>query len=206
MKRKLIAVGFVLFIILICFIFFRYIFIYNKGNKLYERFDYEGAIEQYQDALDAHPPHFIFKKECSVRVNLALAMIYNMGPDYAAPENVENSINTLMEARDILLEDDCATNEGDGHSEPAQQLKEEIDDLIEQLQQSQEPQDPNEPDDNSDDGGSGSTPPVDPEVEQQIQEELQEIQNLSHDEREEYEQLQESLDSDVNYDFDLKIW
>ena len=132
MKRKIIAAVFVLFILLCCFLFFRYIFIYNKGNKLYERFDYPGAIEAYQDALNANPPHF---KECSVRVNLALAMIYNMGEDFAAPENIENSINTLLEARDILLEDGCASDDGDGHSKPAQQLKEEIDKLLEQLQE-----------------------------------------------------------------------
>ena len=203
MKRKLFAVGFILFIFLCCLVFLRYIFIYNKGNKLYERMDYAGAIEQYQNALDAHPPHF---KECSIRINLALAMIYNMGPEFAAPENVESSIQTLMEARDILLEDDCATNEGDGHSEPAQQLKEEIDALIEQLQQQQNSDNSDDSDDNSDGGGSSSEPSVDPEVEQAIQEELQEIQNTAQGEREEYIQQQNDFSSEINFDYDMKIW
>lgn len=201
MKRKIFAAAFVLLIVLCCFLFFRYIFIYNTGNNRYERMDYAGAIESYEQALAAHPPHF---KECSVRVNLALAMIYNMGEAWAAPENVENSIQTLMAAREILLEDECATEEGDGHSEPAQQLKEEIDKLLEQLQQQQNPN----PDDseNNTDGGTGSEPPIDEETEQQIQEELQNIQTGSYNERQEYLEIEEEMDADVNYDPDAKIW
>lgn len=204
MKRKLIAAAFIVLIVLCCFLFFRYIFIFNKGNKLYERMDYVGAIEQYEAALAANPPHF---KECSIRVNLALAMIYNMGEDFAAPENIENSINTLMEARDILLEDGCATEEGDGHSEPAQQLKEEIDKLLEQLQQQQQnSSSPDQSEDENDGGAAGSEPPIDEGVEQEIQNELQDIQNDSYDERQESQQMEEDFDSDVNYDFDAKIW
>ena len=204
MKRKIIAVVFMLFIILCCFLFFRYIFIYNKGNQLYERFDYPGAIEQYQNALEAHPPHF---KECSVRVNLALAMIYNMGEDFAAPENIESSIETLMEARDILLEDGCASDEGVGHSEPAQKLKEEIDKLLEQLQQQQESQSggsENENDGSQDQQDGQSS--VNEEIEQQIQQELQDIQTGSYEERQEYQQLEDDLNSDMNFDYEIDIW
>ena len=200
MKRKIIAAVFVLFILLCCFLFFRYIFIYNKGNKLYERFDYPGAIEAYQDALNANPPHF---KECSVRVNLALAMIYNMGEDFAAPENIENSINTLLEARDILLEDGCASDDGDGHSKPAQQLKEEIDKLLEQLQEQQGGSDESE-ENNS--GAQGEEPPIDEETEQQIQDELQNSQNTANEEREEAQQWQEELEAEMNFDYDINIW
>lgn len=200
MKRKIIAAVFVLFILLCCFLFFRYIFIYNKGNKLYERFDYPGAIEAYQDALNANPPHF---KECSVRVNLALAMIYNMGEDFAAPENIENSINTLLEARDILLEDGCASDDGDGHSKPAQQLKEEIDKLLEQLQEQQGGS--NESEENNS-GAQGEEPPIDEETEQQIQDELQNIQNTANEEREEAQQWQEELEAEMNFDYDINIW
>lgn len=200
MKRKLFAAALVLLITLCCFLFFRYIFLYNKGNKLYERYDYVGAIEQYQKALAANPPHF---KECSVRVNLALAMIYNMGEDFAEPENVESSIETLLAARDILLEDDCATEAGDGHSEPAQQLKEEIDKLLEQLQ---EPPSGPEQSENENESGGGGQPPIDEETEQGIQEELQGIQNNSYEERQEYIQMGEDIDASINFDFNDKIW
>ncbi len=206
MKRKIIAAAFIVLIVLCCFLFFRYIFIFNKGNRLYERMDYVGAIEQYENALAANPPHF---KECSIRVNLALSMIYNMGEDFAAPENIENSINTLMEARDILLEDGCATEEGDGHSEPAQQLKEEIDKLLEQLQQQQEQQNSSNSDqseEESNGGSAGNEPPIDESAEQEIQNELQNIQNDSYDERQESQQMEEDWESDVNYDFGAEIW
>jgi len=205
MKRKLFAAAFILVIALCCFLFFRYIFYYNKGNNLYERFDYAGAIEAYESALNAHPPHFLSHKECSVRVNLALAMIYNMGPDFADPLNIDSSIETLMAARDILLEDGCATEEGDGHSEPAQQLKEEIDKLLEQLQQQQQEPQPNDGEDETD-GGSGGEPPIDEETQQQIQDQLQDIQTQAIEERQEILQSDEDLDSDVNYGWDEKIW
>lgn len=205
MKRKLFAAAFILVIALCCFLFFRYIFYYNKGNNLYERFDYAGAIEAYESALNAHPPHFLSHKECSVRVNLALAMIYNMGPDFADPLNIDSSIETLMAARDILLEDGCATDEGDGHSEPAQQLKEEIDKLLEQLQQQQQEPQPNDGEDETD-GGSGGEPPIDEETQQQIQDQLQDIQTQAIEERQEILQSDEDLDSDVNYGWDEKIW
>lgn len=197
--RKIIAAAFILLVVLCCFLFFRYIYLYNQGNNRYERMDYTGAIESYQQALNANPPHF---KECSVRVNLALAMIYNMGEDWAAPENIENSINTLMEARDILLEDDCATDEGNGHSEPAQQLKDEIDKLLEQLQQQQNPDNS----ENESDGGAGAPPPIDEETEQNIKEEMQNIQNDSYNERQEIQQMQEDWESDINFDYDMQIW
>ncbi|MBE5886465.1 MAG: hypothetical protein E7284_08710 [Lachnospiraceae bacterium] len=201
MKRKILAAIFIVLITIFGFLFLRYIFYYNKGNRLYERFDYVGAIEQYENALDAFPPHF---KECSIRVNLALAMIYNMGPDFAAPENVENSIATLMEARDILLEDGCATEEGDGHSEPAQQLKEEIDKLLEQLQQQQQSSTPSNPDDED----TSEEPPANPipeEEEEDIKEELQENQADAYEERQEGLQFGDEYDSDINFG-DYGIW
>ncbi len=199
--RKIIAAAFILLVVLCCFLFFRYIYFYNQGNDRYERLDYAGAIESYEHALSANPPHF---KECSVRVNLALSMIYNMGPDWAAPENVDSSIQTLMEARDILLEDGCATDDGDGHSEPAQQLKEEIDKLLEQLQQQQQ----SKPDDSETetDGGQGGEPPIDEEVEQGIKEEMQNIQNDAFNERQEEQQMMEDFDADMNFDYNMKIW
>ena len=201
MKRKILAAIFIVLITIFGFLFLRYIFYYNKGNRLYERFDYVGAIEQYENARDAFPPHF---KECSIRVNLALAMIYNMGPDFAAPENVENSIATLMEARDILLEDGCATEEGDGHSEPAQQLKEEIDKLLEQLQQQQQSSTPSNPDDED----TSEEPPANPipeEEEEDIKEELQENQADAYEERQEGLQFGDEYDSDINFG-DYGIW
>lgn len=206
MKRKIFAGIFILIMILCGFLFFRYIFLYNKGNNLYERLDYAGAIEYYEDALAAHPPHFLSTKECNVRINLALAMIYNLGPNFAEPENIENSINTLLAAKEILLEDNCASEEGSGHNETAQQLKEEIDKLLEQLQQQQ--QQPQQQPDNQEQQGGGQQQEnqIDQETEQGIQDELQQNQSNAFEERQEGMDFAEEFDQEFNFDFEGEIW
>lgn len=205
MKRKIFAGIFILIIILCGFLFFRYIFLYNKANNLYERMDYAGAIEYYEDALAAHPPHFLSTKECNVRINLALAMIYNLGPDFAEPENVENSINTLLAAKEVLLDDNCAAEEEVGHNETAQQLKEEIDKLLEQLQQQNQPQ--QQPDNQEQEGGGQQQDnQIDEETEQGIQDELQQNQSTAYEERQEGMDFAEEFDSDYNFDFEGEIW
>lgn len=197
MKRKIFAIIFMLILLLWGVIFFRYLFLYNKANRLYQRKDYVAAIEIYEDALHALPPRY---KECSIRINLALAMIYNLGDNYAAPDQVENSINTLLKAREILLEDDCATQEGDGHSETAERLKDEIDRLLEELQPP-EPQDPNNPS-NEDTPETPPASPLNEEEENQLQQQLQEIQNNAYQEREEGIQSANELNMDINFNFD----
>lgn len=82
--------------------------------------------------------HLPEEKECAIRINLALAMIGTMDEDYEAPQHVDTSLEILRRARDILLEKDCATESGDGHSETAEQLKEEIEAWMEQLDQQSE--------------------------------------------------------------------
>lgn len=202
MKRKILAGIFILLILLCTFLFCRYIFYYNSGNNHYERMDYPGAIEVYEKALSANPPH-INRDECSVRINLALSMVFSLGDDFAKPENVQNSIATLLAAKDVLLEHDCATLVGDGHSQTAEQLKREIDELLRQLQEQN--------------GGSSSgeenepqspkpEPSIEPEVEQSIQEELQQTQSSSYQERLEGLQFTEEFDSGSNLEYNNVIW
>lgn len=200
MKRKIIAAIFIVLMVLGGFLFFRYIFYYNSGNRDFERTDYIGAMEEYENALAAHPPHL---KECSIRINLALAMIYNLGEDFAEPENVENSINVLLAAKDVLLEDECATLEGDGHSETAEQLKREIDELIAQLQQQSSPSEPSE--EEEEEGGSSSGM-IDEETEQNIMEELQQTQSSATQERQENIDESEIWQEEANFDFNTSIW
>ncbi|MBE5895833.1 MAG: hypothetical protein E7285_09260 [Lachnospiraceae bacterium] len=128
-----------------------YIAYYNNGNIKYRMMDYEGAMAQYKKALAANPEH---PEECDIRVNYALAMLGTLGEDYADPENIEDSLEVLNEARDILLEEECAMDEEEGHDEEAQTLKDEIDDIIEELEQIMENTTPNEPGG----GGTGETP------------------------------------------------
>ncbi len=200
MKRKIIAAVFILIMVLFGFLLFRYIFLYNRGNREYERMNYTGAIEEYQSALNAFPPH---KKECSIRINLALAMIYNLGPEFAEPENVEHSIEVLLAAKDVLLEDECATLEGDGHSETAEQLKREIDELLQQLQQEPPPEGSSEEEEEENGGSSGN---IDEETEQNIMEELQQTQSTATQERQENIEMMEDWSDEPNLEFNISNW
>ena len=68
-------------------IFEAYIAHYNNGNIHYQSGEYEEAIEDYKQALEANPPHE--DEECDIRVNLALSIIGTLPEDFRAPENVE---------------------------------------------------------------------------------------------------------------------
>jgi len=198
MKKAICAGIYLLLIIICCVLFTRYIHLYNAGNSYYNKGDYDSAISSYEKALYANPPK---DKECSIRINLALAMVYSLGENFAAPENVENSLLTLNAARDVLLEDGCATEAGDGHNKTAEKLKEEIEKLIEQLEQqsssSEENQEESSEENQSDEEDAR---------EQDIKEQLQEIQEKAFEERQESLTLEEEFDSDFNFDLETPIW
>lgn len=136
-----------------------YIYHYNKGNSFYEKEDYVSAISCYEKALNCHMPE---KKECDVRVNLALAKMYttkvkemesfaSMKEDEAQAA-WEEIVTVGEECLDILSAQECAKEEGDGHDREAQKLYDEIKKLLDS-QSSSSPDDNN--DDNNDDGGGG---------------------------------------------------
>ena len=183
--------------LLFCNFFQPYLAHYNMGNIHYQNEQYADAISEYQEALALHPGK---KRECSVRINLALAMIQAMGEDYASAEKREDSIATLKEARNILLEDGCATEDGDGHSEKAEQLKREIDQMIEELEQSEESQ--SDDTDSKDD----SKEQQEETYEKNIEETLQQQQEDAYKERTDALQYYEELDNDMNYELDGRIW
>lgn len=198
MKRTIIAGVYLLFIIICCLVFTRHIFLYNAGNRHYRNADYTGAIESYEKALKASPPK---RQECSIRINLALSMIYNLGDDYDQPDYIDDSIQTLKEARAVLLEEDCATADGDGHNATSEQLKTEIEKLIEKLEQqtqSASGDDADSQDENQSD--------VEDAAEQNIKEQLQQIQDDAYKQRQEGLDFTEELDMDYNFDMDTPIW
>ncbi|MBR1815314.1 MAG: tetratricopeptide repeat protein [Lachnospiraceae bacterium] len=186
-----------------------YVAYYNSGNVYYQKHDYDNAIKEYNRALNAAPPEL---KECSIRINLALAMIGKIPSDYDSPDNIDETIVSLKEARAVLLVDGCATEDGDGHSRTAERLKREIDDLIDELE------DKKDNDDDSDDGNDShqnnnqnpsdatatdAETDAESERENEIEEQLMQMQQDAYEERE--EELQ-SLD-DINiYYYDGDIW
>ncbi len=108
-----------------------YVPAYNLGNVYYQKGEYENAVNKYKEALKYHPPQ---KYDCKIRINEVLALLATFHEDKVTVENYDESIEYLQNAKAILCENGCATEEGDNwHSVNAQQLKEDIDDCIYRL-------------------------------------------------------------------------
>ena len=132
-----------------------YIVHYNNGNLLYMNSLYLEAVEEYKTSLTfSGIPE---DRDCSIRINLALALLGSLGDDYEEPENIAHAIEVLNEARDVLLENGCASDDGEGHSKKAQELKEYIDELIDELQELQQQQQQQQTETSSS-SGSDTTP------------------------------------------------
>ena len=115
-----------------------YIAYYNNGNVMYRLEDYRRAIEYYEKALEYVLPE---GKECPIRINLALAKLALMDPDYMAREHIDESLEIMQECLDILSEENCANDYGYGHNNRAQRLYDEIKDLMEETKKEKEKQD-----------------------------------------------------------------
>jgi tetratricopeptide (TPR) repeat protein len=124
-----------------------YVIWYNIGNYHYENGDYDEAEIAYLKAIECGIP---YEKECPVKVNLALCTLAQISEDEwdaffdcTGPRNIDalsrRVEKTLLEARDILTEDECAHEDDEnGHDEQAQLLKDEIDELLEESDLDQE--------------------------------------------------------------------
>ncbi|MBO5087327.1 MAG: hypothetical protein J6C01_01520 [Lachnospiraceae bacterium] len=182
-----------------------YIAHYNQGNLYYKEGYYADAVESYYKALEYKVPQ---ERECSIRINIALALAKSLGDDYADPANVENSLMTLYAARDVLLEKECATDAGDGHSEQAQKLKEEIDAIIKELeeqQQSQQEQDSEQKDEENTKKSEEQKKQED-SFEEDVKKAIQEKKAKANKERQEGLQYYEEMEQDYNFDNDGMIW
>lgn len=182
-----------------------YVAYYNKGNIHYQKGEYMDALEAYEKALDENPPQ---EKECSIRINSALTLVASvvaLGDEYDTPDYIQTSIDTLKSAREVLIENGCATENGDGHSATAEKLKDEIDALIKELEDKLEEQ--SEP-------GSGDSEQEEERqqkekedaFEEDVKKKLQERQAEANQERKETMDFYEELDMDYNFDYDGYIW
>lgn len=178
-----------------------YIAHYNQGNIYYENHSYEDAILAYKEALSMNPPE---EKECAIRINLALAMLGTMEEDYASYENVDTSLEILTGARTVLLEEGCATENGDGHSKMAEQLKEEIEAMIRQLEQQSGTETDEEKDTNKHNGEKQEEP--EDTFEDDVKKTLQEKQSKANKERKESMEYYEELEKNYNFDDNGYIW
>jgi tetratricopeptide (TPR) repeat protein len=107
---------------------------YNYGNVLYKTGNYEGAIEQYKNALNTIVPSH---EECDIRVNYALAICKTVKlekEEETDEAKVNEAIKKYESAIDVLVEVECARrNDNNGHDKDAQQLKNDIQKEIDRL-------------------------------------------------------------------------
>lgn len=185
-------------------VFQPYIAPYNRGNIDYQLGNYDEAINEYKSALEKHPPH---KKECQIRINLALAMVTKIDFENVTPEQTEDIIQTLNDAIDILVEKNCANRDHlSGHNEDAQQLEKELQMMIEMLQNMEESE-------ANADGKKQSNSPSRETTEQSIdegqktelQQKFEEQQKEVQNERNNMYEINEIFKSDFDFS-DAPVW
>ncbi len=188
----------------------QYIAYYNQGNIYYQEGKYLDAIDAYDTALSKKPPK---GKECAIRVNKALAMLATIEDLYQDPAFVDSVLPILQEARNVLLEDGCATENSDGHSKEAEQLKKEIEAMIEEVEKKQEENNQQESEQQSDDNNTEKQEEASTEntseadaKEQDIKEKIKEKQSKANQERKQQIDNHNDMEKDYNFDSDGIIW
>ena len=188
-----------------------HIYHYNLGDVYYSQGDYEGAEQEFRKALEKKPGG---ESDCKTRVNLALSIVKQIDPESVTKENLDEVIDILEGAKDILIENDCAhRDDEDGHYEDAQTLKDEIDAFEEQLRKQTEEQDqkgdqdPNDQkDQGSDDENEEDTEEPQPsDKEEEIRKQLDAIQGDSLDQRNQEMDAYETYKNEHDY-YDGRTW
>lgn len=188
---------------------------YNAGNAHYKLQEYDKAIAEYQMALQARPSE---KKECDIRVNLALAMLQKIDFEHLETEkDKENAIRILQAARNVLCEKGCADPVGtNGHDPEAEQLKQDIDKMLEEL--GAEPEPPkSDKDQKKNQGNSGGKDKKQTQREKELQKELNDQKKEANEQRRDYQDQKDRQggsegDEDQtgggshNQDEDIKTW
>lgn len=194
-----------------------YIVYYNNANILYMNSQFSEAVPNYEKALTYK--NIPKKRRCDIIVNLALSKVKMLPEDYELPNEIDNSIALLKDARAVLLSEDCAKDDGKGHDKDAQTLKDEIDEEIKRLEELKEQmeQSSDQKSDNQKDDKDQNEEETEEEREQREKEEEREKdvqEQLEEIAEEAYEQRQEELDGyeednidwwEVDFKFD-GIW
>ncbi|MBR0091191.1 MAG: hypothetical protein IJP92_05800 [Lachnospiraceae bacterium] len=123
-----------------------YIPYYNTGNNDFQNGRYEAARDNYLRALEEQPPHPTDEEhlngeaediECKIRINLALSILNMIDFENLYlndREAVDKAAEQLLIARSVLTAEDCAHfSDANGHDADAEQLKKEIDELLERM-------------------------------------------------------------------------
>ena len=123
-----------------------YINHFNRGNVYYQLRDYKKAQLEYQYALNLMPQD---PYDCKIRVNYALSYVTPIDVNEITEDNYEDVIEICEQAKAILAEKGCATEDNDGHYYAAQKLYNEINEFIESLKNQFENPPPEEDDPNN---------------------------------------------------------
>ena len=185
----------------------RYLPYYNLGNQAYYRGDYDEAIIRFEQALDRKPGLYKEERDCDVRINLALAMLKQIDlSDLSTEKKVKTVIRQLQAARNVLTEVGCANPAVgiyDGHSEEAEQIKKEIDEMIQKLQEesssSGDDEQGNQPQEQEKKKGESAR-------EKEIREKMEEQKKESAEARAEAKQYYDYLQEGDEYHFHGKEW
>ena len=182
---------------------------YNLGNIAYKKGDYDEAITDYYAALNHAIPE---KKECPIRINLALAMLGQIDwQRFGQEETLASDIETLLTAREVLLEKGCAHDEDNlGHNLEAQTLKNEIDELLKSLGAESQQDDSNgggndqqQPEEDQGGGGESSR---EKKIKDKMQEQKEEAQKERSEEQDNMRQYSDMDGDDGNGTYDGKSW
>lgn len=154
-----------------------YIANYNYANILYQEGKYEEAIKEYKKALFYMIPK---EKECSIRINYALANCKTVKLDEQDEESIKMAIEKYEEAVKILIKKGCANEyDNEGHSKEAQELKNDIQKEIDRLKNLKKPGE-----------GSGEEENNDSDSQENEEEEIQNLEDKIQSIKEEATKVQ----------------
>lgn len=149
-----------------------YIVYFNEGNYYYQEEEYDEAILSYEKALKSVRKDRV----CDVRHNLALTRLQTL--DY---DNNKNLKYELEEIQEVLLENNCATDDNDGDHDPSQELYNEIEKVIKAQGKKDDGDDGKDGDDGDKDKDNNNT--VSEKKEKEIENQLREQQKNATSER-----------------------
>lgn len=183
-----------------------YIAPYNRGNIDYQLGNYDQAIEEYKKALEKHPPQ---KKECMIRINLALAMVAGIDFENLTADQVDETIQILEEAIDVLVEKNCANRDHQsGHNVDAQQLEIELQQIIDALKNASSSGDGEDNRQQPDDGSKEQNDPAqggETKEKSELQQKFEEQQKDVQKERNDMYEINELYKMDFDYS-DAPVW
>jgi len=113
-----------------------YIDNYNRGNVYFQLGAYQEAKEEYHKALSKNPDD---PYDCKIRVNYALTYVLPIDIDKLTDSTYKSALKDIEEAKKILLEKGCATEEDDGHYYAAQKLYNELNQMEQEIKDKFEP-------------------------------------------------------------------